>query len=389
MNNQPGSAKKLNKAEFGRIRQNLKYRQMAEARNSETAPWLPLDMGLFLTSRCNLRCRHCFEWNEDGFLTHADTVCQNSELPLEYIKDCLSYTKDAGTRLYLWGGEPLLYSRFSELCMLLERDPRWTTVCTNGLLIPDHLEELNRISDHLVLLVSLDGVRECNDAIRGSGTYDRVVSSLRLLKEQAQTGSYQGEVSVTCVISDAMTGRLYEFCEQMEELEINTLYLSFPWYISEATAAQMDQEFQSRFGDLIPLSESVPPSWHDFTFHISKDRIDTLKQEMKRIAERKWNIRVRYQPAIEPEDIEDFVTGGSRTAQGRTRCLAPFNRLDILQNGEVSACKLFREFTVGSLKEQSIKDIWEGEKMAELRRRLNCGLMPVCSKCVLLYLNGD
>lgn len=389
MSNQPGTLKKLNMEEFGRIRENLKYRKKANARNSDAAPYLPLDMGLFLTGRCNLRCRHCFVWNEDGFLTHADAACSNNEIPLEKIQECLDYTKPAGTRLYLWGGEPLLYSRFHELCELLTVDPRWTTLCTNGLLIQDHLDDLKRISDHLVLLISLDGFAECNDAIRGRGTFDRVIRNIRALKDCSNEGSFEGEVSLCCVISDAMIPRLYEFCEFIETLEINTLYLSFPWYIPEETAEKMDAEFEHRFGDLIPIADYASATWHDFTYHISAEKIEALKEELKRIASRKWKIRVRYQPAVEPDEIDDFILGGTRTAQGRTTCLTAFNRIDVLQNGEVSACKLFREFTVGNLMCESIQSIWEGQKMKEIRKRMSCGLMPVCSKCVLLYLNGE
>lgn len=387
LSDQPVSSRKVNRSEFGRIMQNMKFRKKADSAEG-AGPYLPLDMGLFLTGRCNLRCRHCFEWNEDGFLTNGSSLCANSELSVEKIAECLAYTRPAGTRLYLWGGEPLMYSRFHELCALLQQDPRWTTVCTNGLLVGDHLEDLTAISDHLVLLISLDGFRECNDAIRGRGTFDRVIGNIRMLRELSRRGEFRGEVSVCCVLSDAMTTRLYDYCEFMEELDINTLYLSFPWYISPDTARRMDAEFERRFGDLIRIEDVSRASWHDFTYHLSPDRAEALKKELRRIAGRRWRIRVRFQPALEPEEIDDFIRGGSLTAQGRTKCLAPFNRIDILQDGEVSACKLFREFSAGNLNRESLQSIWEGEKMAAIRSRLQCGLMPACSKCVLLYLNG-
>ena len=383
MHKQPGSTKALNREEFNRIKEALKYRKKAGGESA--GGYAPLDLGLFLTPRCNLRCRHCFEWNEDGFLRTAETGRTDCELPLALIDQCLDYTKEAGTRLYLWGGEPLLYSRFQELCDRLQKAKRWTTICTNGLLIDRMLGDLRKIEDHTVLLVSLDGLRECNDRMRGAGTFDRVVSNLRLLQET----KFHGEVSVCTVIGDELIGHLYEFCEFMETLNINSLYLSFPWYISEDTAAKMDREFERRFSDILPFENNGNASWHHFTWHISENRMECLREEMKRINARTWNIRVRFQPVIEPGEIDDFIRGGEMPAQGSNKCLAVFNRMDILQGGEVSACKLFREFTVGNLKEKSIQELWERETMTEIRRRMNCGLMPVCSKCVLLYLNGE
>ena len=383
MPKQPASTKGLNREEFDRIKEALKYRKKAEKEPAEG--YAPLDLGLFLTPRCNLRCRHCFEWNETGFLRSAENTRTNCELPLEMIEACLSYTEDAKTRLYLWGGEPLLYSRFHELCDMLQKAERWTTICTNGLLIDRVLEDLMRISDHTVLLISLDGFRECNDAVRGEGTFDKVISGIRLLQENG----FRGEISVCTVIGDEMIGHLYEFCEFIETLQINSLYLSFPWYINEETAEKMDREFADRFGDILPSSPAGTASWHHFKWHISEGRIEDLREEMRRINARTWDIRVRFQPALEPEETDDFIRGGKTPAQGSSKCLAVYNRMDVLQGGEVSACKLFREFTVGNLKDMTIQEIWEGAKMREIRKRMNCGLLPVCSKCVLLYLNGE
>ena len=70
MSKQPGTSKNLNSDEFRRIMENMKFMKKAEE-SEEDSPYLPLDMGLFLTGRCNLRCKHCFEWNQDGFLTNG------------------------------------------------------------------------------------------------------------------------------------------------------------------------------------------------------------------------------------------------------------------------------------------------------------------------------
>lgn len=394
MSKQPETTKSINREEFRRIMENMEYMKRARksmgdtSRESETSAYIPHEVGLFLTARCNLRCKHCFEWNEDGFLTNDLSGCSSMELPFEMIKDCFEYTKPAKSRIYLWGGEPLMYTRFSEFAGLLKEDKRWTTICTNGLLIEKYIEDILDISDNLVLLISLDGFEDVNDSIRGKGEFSRVINTIQMLRTLQLEGKYRGEISVCTVISDEMVGRLYDFSKYMEGLGINSLYLSFPWYISPETASAMDAEVERRFGDMLDINDYSRASWHDFTFHISEDKLDALKYDIERISSDKWDIRVRFQPAIGSDEIGDFVKGGTKPMQDRTKCLVPYNRLDILQGGEVSVCKLFREFTVGNLSEESLKDIWEGECMKEMRKRLGCGLMPACSKCVLLYQNG-
>ena len=384
---QPKTSRKIDVKEFGRIKDTIRYAKKVEKENSMEVH-KPIDLGLFLTGRCNLRCAHCFEWNEDGFLNNGDQKYANGEMPIEDIKQCLDYTKDVNSRLYVWGGEPLLYSKFDEFCKLLKEEQRWVTMCTNGLMIESKQDQLIEISENLVLLVSIDGFKEYHEKIRGKGTFDKTISGIKKLIELSKQGIYKGEISVNCVISNGMIGHLYEFCELMEEIGINSLYICFPWYISEETAIEMDKEFEKRYGDIVRIDNYANTSWHDFKYHIDENKIPELKADLKKIIDRVWNIRVRLQPALELDEVEDFVKGGISCAQGKKKCLANHNRLDILHHGEVSACKLFNELTVGSLRDSTVEEIWEGERMQEFRKRLGCGLMPVCSKCILLYLNG-
>ena len=63
--------------------------------------------------------------------------------------------------------------------------------------------------------------------------------------------------------------------------------------------------------------------------------------------------------------------------------------MDVFPNGEVISCKFFPEFSVGDMKKDSVYDVWHGEHFTKLRETIDkCGLMPVCSKCSLLYSRG-
>jgi hypothetical protein len=44
---------------------------------------------------------------------------------------------------------------------------------------------------------------------------------------------------------------------------------------------------------------------------------------------------------------------------------------------------------VGDLHDTGAVDLWQGDRFRRVREVLQAsGLMPVCSKCILLYLNG-
>ena len=79
--------------------------------------------------------------------------------------------------------------------------------------------------------------------------------------------------------------------------------------------------------------------------------------------------------------------GGLQLVMGS--CLAIKNRMDIFPNGEVISCKFFPEFSVGDIKTESVNDVWHGCKFTKVRETIDReGLMPVCSKCNLLYSRG-
>ncbi|MOA11281.1 hypothetical protein D3C78_1312140 [compost metagenome] len=111
---------------------------------------------------------------------------------------------------------------------------------------------------------------------------------------------------------------------------------------------------------------------------------------MEQINQKNWSIRVRYQPGLETNQVKDYIVGSNEPVQNKEKCLALNSRMDVLADGKVTACKHFSELAVADLNlADDIKAVWQGEEFNEVRRTINCGLMPVCSKCILLYLNGN
>ncbi len=75
--------------------------------------------------------------------------------------------------------------------------------------------------------------------------------------------------------------------------------------------------------------------------------------------------------------------------QKRSRCLAVHNRMEVHADGNVSSCKFFPEFVVGNLYDTSAEDLWHSPNFRRVREIMaENGMMPICSRCILLYLNG-
>ncbi|QFZ17866.1 radical SAM protein [Saccharothrix syringae] len=388
----PTTTRRLNAKEFADIKHTVSIRSAAR-KNLRTDPGyaaaLPQEVSLQLTYRCNLRCVHCYQWNEQGFFRDFSAQKQRTELDLSVVEEVLRVTAPRRSKLFLWGGEPLMHSRFGEVAELLERYPRTVNMCTNGLLFKRRLDDLLRIGENLNLLVSLDGLGEDHEALRGRGTFAKTTGNIRRMLDLKRDGEFGGEVSLSCMVSHVTVGKMYEFMEWAEELGVNTVYFQFPWYISPEVARAMDELYEKSFAWLANDTGTSKPTWHSYTYRLPPEQLPVLRESMARLASRPWRVRVRYQPQLEADEVEDFILGTSRPAQHRSRCLAVSNRMEVHADGNVSSCKFFPEFVVGNLYDTGVAELWGGEPFREVRKILSAGgMMPVCSKCILLYLNG-
>jgi radical SAM protein with 4Fe4S-binding SPASM domain len=343
----PLTTRRINAKEFADIKHTVAIRSRARrsllADPGYAAP-LPQEVSLQLTYRCNLRCTHCYQWNEQGFFRDFSPARQKTELDVEIIESVLRTTAPTRSKLFLWGGEPLMHTKFGQVAELLERYPRTVNMCTNGLLFKRKLDDMLRIGENLNLLVSLDGLGEDHEALRGKGTFKRTMDNIQMMLDLKRSGQFDGEISLSCMVSHVTVGKMYEFMEWAEELGVNTVYFQFPWYISPEVAAQMDEVYEKSFSWLEPDTGTKQPTWHSYTY---------------------------------------------RPAQRRSKCLAVSNRMEVHADGNVSSCKFFPEFVVGNLYDTEVTELWQSEAFRQVRSILSAnGMMPVCSKCILLYLNG-
>jgi len=130
---------------------------------------------------CNLACHHCFISCSPGNNSHA-------MMDLRSVEAHLAQAEKLGVREYYFtGGEPFLNPAMTDILRAaLRQGP--CTVLTNGTLITaKRAQDLRALADgsrySLEIRVSLDGLdREANDAVRGPGSFDRVLEALRHLE---------------------------------------------------------------------------------------------------------------------------------------------------------------------------------------------------------------
>jgi MoaA/NifB/PqqE/SkfB family radical SAM enzyme len=149
-----------------RIAPNILANQHAARNGVWQVQSVPEEIAFKLSNRCDLRCSHCYQWNDAGYHRQLS----GKDMDLAIIAKVLATTRERKSNVYLWGGEPLLYRNWDGLVKLLQQDPRWTSICTNGTMIEKRLESLLSLSKQLEVSISVDVLKRntmlCVDKVR-------------------------------------------------------------------------------------------------------------------------------------------------------------------------------------------------------------------------------
>ncbi len=182
----------------------------------------PLQTVLFITDKCNLRCKHCSVYGSAGYHQRS----------FEDIVNDMHYAYRQGSRFIdLEGGEPTLW-READMTIndIIDRAKQIgffsVTVTTNA------QQDFSWIHPHSVW-VSMDGVGIYHDQIRGEGTFARLEENIRR--------SHQKHICVNMVVNTINDDSLDETMEYVknnpyiEQISINfhtpypgTEYLALP-----------------------------------------------------------------------------------------------------------------------------------------------------------------
>ena len=163
----------------------------------------PVNVTWEVTYACNLSCVHCL--SDSGLKMHGELTTHEC---LRMI-DALSAMKVF--QLNIGGGEPFVRRDFLDLMDYAHEKGIVTCISTNGTLIDEEIAK--RLDHNLVYIqVSLDGATpESNDAVRGKGSYRKVLSALEKLRKR------NIEVSINTVL----TRRSYPELDRLAELAAN------------------------------------------------------------------------------------------------------------------------------------------------------------------------
>ncbi len=162
-----------------------------------------------ITRRCNISCAHCYLGDQARI-----------EYRPELIRPLLDeFTDMQGLRVLVSGGEPTLYEHFDLLNSILLEYPVRAVLLTNGTTINRKL--IKRLNFHEIQ-ISLDGMENGHDAIRGKGNFQKAVRSMELAREAGI------DVSVATMVHKLNLDEWDSMRDLVESMEVREWSIDYP-----------------------------------------------------------------------------------------------------------------------------------------------------------------
>ena len=293
-----------------------------------------------ITNACDLHCRHCYDREKRSPLT--------AEEGLAIIDDFDRFCREKNVRGHVCfsGGNPFMSPHF----LLLYSTAMDKGFATSLLGNPVPAEELQRVIDIRMpeyFQVSLEGLEEHNDAIRGEGYYRRVMDFLDLLQEK------QVPSAVMLTLTKANMDQVLPLAEILRE---KTDYFTFNRLSQVGEGAGLS----------LPDSDPYRRFLEAYVTEASDNPVIGPKDNLINI--------LRERRGVSPF--------GGCTGFG---CGAAFNFVALLPDGEVHACRKFPSL-IGNILESDFMTLYESKEAQRYRMGpeecAECRLRPVCGGCM-------
>ncbi len=168
---------------------------------------------------CNLACIGCSVERHTGKLKDRMS-----------LDTCFKAVEDCGAPIInICGGEPTLYPELKGLVDGLIARDRYIILCTNALKIDSKIYGVIPPSDHLFLMIHLDGLRQTHDFVcNREGVFDKAVE---MIKKGVALG-YHIYINTT-VFKETSVEEVEELCRMVDEMKASGILIS-PGYEYES-----------------------------------------------------------------------------------------------------------------------------------------------------------
>jgi radical SAM protein with 4Fe4S-binding SPASM domain len=337
-----------------------------------------------LLERCNLRCNMCYEWGVNGSYLNKKKL---AVLPLDKVLSIVDECLTGSPKFEFFGGEPMMYQGIWQVIDRIIQGGAEVSFSTNGTYLEKYAEQLVA-SQPTKVWVSLDGPQTINDLQRGRGVFAKATQGI---KKVVQLREAQGVRFPQLGVTYVVTPDNYQYIEQffLQSIDLSILSSVSIELQSYATAQQV-ADYESVLKTEFDVDTSSCARGYIQDEKIFSDmNINNLVRQLKVVSRvcKEQGIQFYSQPGtLEEENIQHYLSAQwEKMTDKKSRCAVPWMSVEISAQGDVSTCHSFYDLPIGNIYQQSLADIWNGERLKKVQQHLRHQLFPICTACCRYY----
>lgn len=327
---------------------------------------------MFLTYRCNSKCKTCNMWKRT-----QDKELEK-EIGIEEWKLISEKLVNAGVKtVEIFGGNVLLRKNLLiELSKFLYEKGISIHIPTNQIGLDDDIAKSMAMYVDKVYL-SIDGLGDGQDSLRGvlgaSDVAETTVEKLLRFKKEAQSRRASLKLVCNCTVSKFNIDDVpfmvdYAISKGFDEVHFE--------YVGEFNQETVNQ---SKIMGIIPNPQYMK---ENESILVNKEQAIKIKEELKLIRKKykKSNPKILIQTInIDSLSVEDMYMGKIP----HKKCYIERTEVTVDPYGNIVMCPFITNYITGNLVTDEFDEIWNNERHRIFRDAQNKGNLPMCKNCIL------
>ncbi|MCK9595832.1 radical SAM protein [Candidatus Pacearchaeota archaeon] len=336
----------------------------------------PRQINIMVNNICNSKCVMCDIGikNKESFFYKNLVQDGKNTLSPETLKKFIDEVKTFKPYINICATEPLLHPKIIELIQIVKDAKLKLTLTTNGLLLKKYAKQI-ALSELDKILVSLDGLKQTHNKIRGIKIFDRAIEGINLVKKYRDEAQKKYPlINPRFTISNFNYKELFKFSEYMfEKVKVDRISFSHLYFVSEDAADKHNKKF-SYLGKSSAKSIKL--------MNPSKIDVNLLLEQIQNVNEKYGNKVGFYPENLTKDYLYEYYNPKIIPKIGKKRCFTPWEVTVLQANGDMIIRNVCIPYKVGNIHKQSFKSIWNGKRYRYFRKQLKkYKLFPMCHRC--------
>ena len=294
----------------------------------------PIKIQWKITNKCNLKCKHCYLGKLNGFELGFDKVMEITDTIIN--SNVMEVT--------ISGGECLTYNGIEKVIEKLLNNDIKVDIFTNALLLKKVLEKIDdKIQDKTKLLfyVSIDGLKESHEKIRGKNTFDKAINNMQYAIEKGYP------VVTNTVINKINYPDIIDMVILLKTMGVKDVQLSNLIIQGNATTdLKIDLESQMQLKQSLSNLYKEHPEF-GYIYYSEVPDEDGLRKVYSLNSEK-----------------DEYI------GNDNWKCTAGVARVTIDPNGKVYCCPFIKDSYLGDLNNENLSNIWDNVNRYKFLKRL-------------------